>query len=77
MIDERLVAQSADPKAAFRYVCSPELAALLEAAGASLLVTTYQAGKLIVIRSCGGRISTLLRTFDQAMGLAWIRGGWP
>ena len=36
----------------------------------TLFVTTYQAGKLVVVRACQGRVSTLLRTFDQAMGLA-------
>jgi uncharacterized protein (TIGR03032 family) len=55
---------------AFRYVHSSSFAGLLKDLRAALLVTTYQAGKLIVVRAAGGRLSTLLRTFDQPMGLA-------
>jgi uncharacterized protein (TIGR03032 family) len=54
----------------FRSVNSPGFAHLLENLGISLLVTTYQAGKLMAIRSRGGRISTLLRSFERPMGLA-------
>jgi uncharacterized protein (TIGR03032 family) len=34
-----------------------------------LLVTTYQANKLLAVRATGGGLSTLVRTFDQPMGL--------
>lgn len=54
----------------FRYVHSTNFPALLEGLRASLVVTTYQAGKLVVFRSRGGKLSMLLRTFDKAMGLA-------
>ncbi len=54
----------------FHYVYSPGLPALLESMGATLLVSTYQAGKLVVVRSVQGRLSTLLRSYEQAMGLA-------
>ncbi|AWM40014.1 TIGR03032 family protein [Gemmata obscuriglobus] len=54
----------------FDYRYSPGVAELLEGLGASLLVSTYQAGKLAVLRSSGGKLSLLLRTFDKAMGLA-------
>jgi uncharacterized protein (TIGR03032 family) len=54
----------------FRYVHTPGFPALLEGLGASLLVSTYQAGKLVVVRAAHGRLSTLLRNFEQAMGLA-------
>src|SRR5262249_15345269 len=37
---------------------------------ASLLVSTYQANKLLVVRAAGGGLSTLVRTFDRPMGLA-------
>ena len=56
--------------APFHYVHSNTFPAVLEHLNATLLVTTYQAGKLVVIRARGGRVSTLLRSFDQAMGLA-------
>ncbi len=57
-------------EADFRYIHSDNFPALLEALSATLLITTYQAGKLVAFRSRGGRISMLLRTFDKAMGLA-------
>ena len=57
----------------FRSANSPGFAGLLESLGITLLVTTYQAGKLMAVRGCEGRTSTLLRTFDRPMGLA-VRG---
>ena len=54
----------------FRYVHSPALPALLRELGVTLLVSTYQAGKLVVVRAAGDRLSILLRSFDQAMGIA-------
>lgn len=54
----------------FKHSHSPQFAEILERIGATLLVTTYQAGKLIVARARGGRIDTLLRSFEQPMGLA-------
>jgi uncharacterized protein (TIGR03032 family) len=38
--------------------------------GASLLVTTYQAGKLVVIRADGNHLNTHFRAFPSPMGLA-------
>jgi uncharacterized protein (TIGR03032 family) len=37
---------------------------------ATLLVSTYQANKLLAVRAQQGGISTLVRTFDRPMGLA-------
>jgi uncharacterized protein (TIGR03032 family) len=54
----------------FRYVHSTPFADLLEALQVSLLVSTYQAGKVVAVRAAQGRVSTLLRSFDQPMGLA-------
>jgi uncharacterized protein (TIGR03032 family) len=54
----------------FHYIYSADFPALLESLGASLLVSTYQAGKLVVVRAVQGRLSTLLRSFEQPMGLA-------
>lgn len=54
----------------FRYVHSDGVVSILEGLKASLLVTTYQAGKLAVFRASGGRLSMLPRTFDKAMGVA-------
>jgi uncharacterized protein (TIGR03032 family) len=63
-------APAARPGPVFSYRASPGVAEWLESLGASLLVSTYQAGKLAVLRALGGKLSLLLRTFDKAMGLA-------
>ena len=44
--------------------------ALLEQLGISLLVSTYQAGKLIVLRNDGGVLNTHFRIFQKPMGMA-------
>lgn len=54
----------------FRYVHSANFPALLEQVQISLAVTTYQAGKLMLVRAAGGKLSTLLRSFEKPMGLA-------
>jgi uncharacterized protein (TIGR03032 family) len=43
---------------------------LLRELGISVLVTTYQAGKLIVLRDQGGTLNTHFRIFQKPMGLA-------
>jgi uncharacterized protein (TIGR03032 family) len=48
--------------------------AILEQLGSSLLVTTYQAGKLVVLRSDAGVINTHFRAFNKPMGMAVARG---
>lgn len=54
----------------FRYSQTDSFVPLLNQLNASLLVTTYQANKLLVVRAAQGGLSTLVRTFDQPMGLA-------
>jgi uncharacterized protein (TIGR03032 family) len=54
----------------FRYTQTDSFPALLTGLGASLLVSTYQANKLLVARAAGSGLSTLVRTFDRPMGLA-------
>src|SRR5947209_598573 len=54
----------------FRYTQTESFAPLLQELRASLLVSTYQANKLLVVRANGGGLSTLVRTFDRPMGLA-------
>ena len=54
----------------FHYSQTDSFVAILQQLSASLLVTTYQANKLLVVRAAGGGLSTLVRTFDQPMGLA-------
>ena len=53
----------------FRYTQTDNFAALLRELGASLLVSTYQANKLLVARAAGAGLSTLVRTFDRPMGI--------
>src|SRR6266568_1754682 len=54
----------------FHYTQTDSFTPLLQELGASLLVTTYQANKLLVVRAAGGGLSMLVRTFDRPMGLA-------
>src|SRR5258708_6651733 len=53
-----------------RSVHSTTFPALLEALGISLVVSTYQAGKLVLLRSEGGVVNTHFRTFQTPMGVA-------
>jgi Domain of unknown function (DUF4915) len=55
---------------AFQYTQPDSFMALLQQLGASLLVRTYQANKLLVARTAGGGLSMLVRTFERPMGLA-------
>jgi uncharacterized protein (TIGR03032 family) len=54
----------------FRYAQTESVPALLNELRACLLVSTYQANKLLVARAAGAGLSTLVRTFDRPMGLA-------
>jgi len=53
-----------------RSVHTSNFSAILQELGASLLVTTYQAGKLVMLRPDGDRLNTHFRTFSKPMGLA-------
>jgi uncharacterized protein (TIGR03032 family) len=52
------------------YQHTDSFAPLLRQLNISLLVTTYQANKLLVVRAAQGGLSTLVRTFERPMGLA-------
>jgi uncharacterized protein (TIGR03032 family) len=54
-------------------VHTPNFPALLRRLGASLLVTTYQAGKLVMVRDEGDHLNTHYRSFQSPMGLALSR----
>jgi uncharacterized protein (TIGR03032 family) len=60
--------------APLRSVHSTSFPELLQELGISLVVTTYQAGKLVLLRADGGRLNTHFRTFRRPMGLA-VTGG--
>jgi len=53
-----------------RAVHTPNFPALLRQIGASLLVTTYQAGKLVMVREEGDHLNTHFRVFQAPMGMA-------
>src|SRR5262249_42023194 len=61
----------------FHYTQSESFIALLHQLGASLLVSTYQANKLLVVRADGGGLSTLVRSFERPMGMAVSAGRLP
>jgi len=54
----------------FRYTQTDRFVAVLQELGAALLVSTYQANKLLVARAAGAGLNTLVRTFDRPMGIA-------
>jgi uncharacterized protein (TIGR03032 family) len=54
----------------FHYTQTESFVTLLHELRASLLVSTYQANKLLAVRASGSGISTLVRTFDKPMGIA-------
>jgi uncharacterized protein (TIGR03032 family) len=63
-------APAALPAMPFHYNQTDSFVAVLAELGASLLVSTYQANKLLVARATGDGLSMLVRTFDRPMGLA-------
>jgi hypothetical protein len=58
-----------DP-APLRAVHTSNFPGLLRQLGASLLVTTYQAGKLVMVRDEGDHLNTHFRGFQAPMGMA-------
>ena len=67
-------ADAARSEAPLRSVHTDTFPQLLAETASSLLVTTYQAGKLIVLRNDGGVLNTHFRNFPKPMGLA-VDGG--
>jgi uncharacterized protein (TIGR03032 family) len=61
---------SEDGDAPLRAVHTSNFPALLRQLGASLMVTTYQAGKLVLVREEGDHLNTHFRNFQAPMGLA-------
>src|SRR5262245_8704083 len=70
MINRGLRGETLPPPVEFHYTQSESFVALLHQLGASLLVSTYQANKLLAVRASENGLSTLVRTFDKPMGLA-------
>lgn len=63
-------AEASTPFREIRYEHSRNLPAVLSHLGLSLLVSTYQAGKLFVIGSHRGTLALSFHNFEQVMGLA-------
>jgi len=53
---------------------TPSFPTLLDSLGASVLVSTYQAGQLIILRSRGGALNTHFCALEKPMGLALHKG---
>jgi uncharacterized protein (TIGR03032 family) len=53
-----------------RYQYSPLFPRVLEDAGCSLLVSTYQAGQLVAVGVADGELTFSFHAFDRAMGIA-------
>ena len=68
--ERTLPATSPPAPVAFHFTQTDSFVTLLQQLGASLLITTYQANKLLVARAAGVGLSMLVRTFDRPMGLA-------
>ena len=66
--------ESSDEPPPLRSVHTSNLPQILEQGQFSLLVTTYQAGKLVVLRNDRGVLNTHFRNFLKPMGLA-VAGG--
>ena len=58
-----------------RAAHTPNFPALFRQLGQSLLVTTYQAGKLVMVRDEGDHLNSHYRAFPAPMGLALANGG--
>lgn len=68
-VDERVAAESP-----LRSVASTNLAAVLDQLGSSLLVSTYQTGKLVAVRRDAQGVNTHFRAMENPMGVATRRG---
>jgi uncharacterized protein (TIGR03032 family) len=68
--DETFVGRSAPAGSQFAYSSTGDLAEILAELGGSLLISTYQAGRVIAVGSALGRLALSLHSFDQAMGIA-------
>lgn len=53
-----------------RSVHTSNVPEILDHFGISVMVTTYQAGRLVMLRSQNGLLNTHFRSFDKPMGLA-------
>jgi len=80
-VGETLSVHTVEPKAPepLRSKHTSSFSALRERLGISLRVTTYQAGKLVLLRAEGDDVNTDFRNFPRPIGLAadLTRPAWP
>src|SRR3954447_21938183 len=60
----------APPTREIRHEYTPAFPALLNQLGASLLVSTYQAGKVVAVGVAQGELTLSYHNFERAMGMA-------
>ncbi len=70
MIDSSRQSTDVDSIREVRYEYTPNLPEILSHLKSSLLVTTYQAGKLLVLGSHADKLTISFSNYEQAMGLA-------
>jgi uncharacterized protein (TIGR03032 family) len=61
---------SRNPSRSVDFEYSDNFPRILAHFGVTLLITTYQAGKLVVVGMAGGKLDLRLYNFERAMGLA-------
>lgn len=66
----RMTDDTSDQPDPLRSVHTSNLPQIFDQLGISLLVTTYQAGKLVMLRSDGEVLNTHFRMFEKPMGMA-------
>jgi uncharacterized protein (TIGR03032 family) len=71
---EDAVRMRSSEESPLRSVFTPSFEQRLEGLASSLLISTYQTGKLIAARARGGQLNTHFRNFEKPMGLA-VRPG--
>src|SRR5579864_5807294 len=69
-MDSTNAPDTAAPLPPLQSVHTTNFPAFLEELGISLLITTYQAGKLVIVRADGNHLNTHFRAFPSPMGLA-------
>ena len=67
------LAEANSPHSPLRSVHTSNFPQILQEIGASLIVSTYQAGKLILVRADGELINTHFRVYQKPMGIASSR----
>ena len=70
MADQSNATKAPPPKSPLQSIHTLNFPAILRQLGISLVVSTYQAGKLITVRADGDVINTHFRVFQKPMGLA-------